>query len=67
MSVVIVIIILCYLGDRVAMEPGIPCYKCTVCKRGRYNLCPDVKFGSTPPIDGFLTNYIIHPADFCYK
>lgn len=55
------------VGDRVAMEPGIPCRKCKFCKTGRYNLCPDVKFWATPPIDGTFTEYVTHPADFCFK
>jgi len=55
------------IGDRVAMEPGIPCRKCKFCKTGRYNLCPDVKFWATPPIDGTFTEYVTHPADFCFK
>lgn len=55
------------LGDRVAIEPGIPCRICSFCKVGRYNLCPDVKLGSCPPEDGFLTRFKSHPADFCYK
>jgi L-iditol 2-dehydrogenase len=54
-------------GDRVAIEPGIPCRYCSHCRSGRYNLCPDVKFLATPPIDGALANYIEHPADFVYK
>jgi len=54
-------------GDRVAMEPGIPCRKCRYCKSGRYNLCPEVKFWATPPIDGVFTEYTVHPADFCFK
>ncbi len=55
------------IGDRVAMEPGIPCRKCKFCKTGRYNLCPDVKFWATPPVDGTFTEYVKHPADFCFK
>ena len=31
-------------GDRVAIEPGVPCRSCSFCKSGRYNLCPDVQF-----------------------
>ncbi|XVF12410.1 hypothetical protein REPUB_Repub08aG0115700 [Reevesia pubescens] len=31
-------------GDRVALEPGISCWRCDLCKEGRYNLCPDMKF-----------------------
>jgi L-iditol 2-dehydrogenase len=54
-------------GDRITMEPGVPCRMCRACKEGRYNLCPDVRFMATPPIDGSLANYITHPADFCFK
>jgi len=54
-------------GDRVTMEPGVPCRMCTHCKTGRYNMCPDVIFMATPPYDGSLSNYIVHPADFCFK
>ena len=54
-------------GDRVAIEPGVPCRRCLVCKSGRYNLCADVRFMATPPIDGALARYVAHPADFCYR
>jgi len=54
-------------GDRVAMEPGIPCRNCPHCLGGRYNLCPHIRFFATPPIDGTLAQFIEHPADFCFK
>lgn len=54
-------------GDKVAMEPGIPCRRCPNCKRGSYNLCPFTSFAATPPIDGTLCRYYRLPADFCYK
>ncbi|MCC6629062.1 MAG: NAD(P)-dependent alcohol dehydrogenase [Chloroflexi bacterium] len=54
-------------GDRVALEPGVPCRTCAACKRGQYNLCPDVRFLATPPIDGALARYVAHAADFCYR
>lgn len=54
------------IGDRVALEPGIPCRKCQHCKEGKYNLCPDVKFMATPPIDGTFTEYFAQPADFAF-
>jgi len=54
-------------GDKVAMEPGVPCRRCTMCKVGKYNLCPDIKFAATPPIDGTLAKYYLLPEDFCYK
>lgn len=55
------------VGDRVALEPGVPCRRCEVCKTGRYNLCPDVRFFATPPIDGALADFAVSPADFAYK
>lgn len=54
-------------GDRVALEPGVPCSNCITCKEGRYNLCPHVKFAATPPVDGSLAHFIVHPASYCYK
>ncbi|KZF21989.1 putative D-xylulose reductase A [Xylona heveae TC161] len=54
-------------GDRVAMEPGVPCRRCVRCKEGGYNLCPDMKFAATPPYDGTLAKYYVLPEDFCYK
>jgi L-iditol 2-dehydrogenase len=53
-------------GQRVAMEPGVPCRKCQDCRAGRYNLCPDVRFFATPPVDGAFTRYVAHDEDFCY-
>lgn len=55
------------VGDAVALEPGVPCRTCEMCKSGKYNLCPDMKFAATPPYDGTLCNYYKHAADFCYK
>ena len=54
-------------GDRVAMEPGIPCGRCNVCRSGRYNLCPDMRFWAAPPVDGSLREYVVHPAAFTYR
>ena len=54
-------------GDRVAMEPGKTCGKCEFCKSGRYNLCPDVVFFATPPVDGVFQEYVAHEAGLCFK
>ncbi len=54
-------------GDRVALEPGVPCRRCEFCHEGRYNLCPDVVFFGTPPVDGAFCEYVTSPADFAYK
>lgn len=55
------------LGDKVTLEPGKTCGKCEFCKSGRYNLCPDVEFFATPPIDGVFQEYVAHKADLCFK
>jgi D-xylulose reductase len=55
------------VGDRVCMEPGVPCRRCARCKEGKYNLCVDMAFAATPPIDGTLAKYYSLPEDFCYK
>lgn len=54
------------VGDRVAIEPGIACMSCNWCKEGRYNLCPDVQFLSTPPVKGAFAQYLKHPEDFLF-
>ncbi|KAH8692441.1 xylitol dehydrogenase [Talaromyces proteolyticus] len=55
------------VGDRVSLEPGIPCRRCEPCKSGKYNLCIDMAFAATPPYDGTLAKYYRLPEDFCYK
>lgn len=53
-------------GDRVALEPGKTCGNCEFCKRGLYNLCSDVEFFATPPIDGVFQEYVAHEAALCF-
>jgi len=55
------------VGDRVALEPGISCRQCNLCKEGRYNLCPQMKFFGSPPTNGSLANKVVHPAYLCFK
>lgn len=55
------------VGDRVALEPGKTCGHCEFCRTGRYNLCPDVVFFATPPVDGVFQEYVAHEAALCFK
>jgi L-iditol 2-dehydrogenase len=55
------------VGDRVALEPGKTCGHCEFCKTGRYNLCPDVVFFATPPVNGVFQEYVAHEAGLCFK
>lgn len=54
------------VGQRVSLEPGIPCRSCKQCLGGRYNLCPDVAFFATPPYDGAFAQFVAVPAAFAY-
>uniref|UniRef100_A0A3P9KU77 Sorbitol dehydrogenase n=1 Tax=Oryzias latipes TaxID=8090 RepID=A0A3P9KU77_ORYLA len=55
------------VGDRVAIEPGVPREMDEFFKSGRYNLSPTIFFCATPPDDGNLCQYYTHSANFCYK
>jgi L-iditol 2-dehydrogenase len=52
--------------ERVAVEPGVPCRRCGYCKTGRYNLCADVVFMATPPVDGAFAEFVSVPSDFAH-
>lgn len=55
------------VGDRVAIEPGIPCGACVACKSGKYNLCEKMEFLSAPPYYGSLRDYLAYPAHLLVK
>jgi L-iditol 2-dehydrogenase len=59
------------IGDRVALEVGVPCGQCTICRKGRYNLCKKMRFRSSaksyPHYQGTLQERINHPAAWCHK
>ena len=53
-------------GRRVAIEPGASCRRCAQCAAGRYNLCPDMRFYATPPVDGALAEYVLARDDLAF-
>ncbi|MFP5371113.1 MAG: NAD(P)-dependent alcohol dehydrogenase [Actinomycetes bacterium] len=53
-------------GLRVSVEPGVPCRNCEQCLRGRYNLCPQMRFFATPPYDGAFAEFVVMPAAFVH-
>ncbi|CAF99680.1 unnamed protein product, partial [Tetraodon nigroviridis] len=55
------------VGDRVAIEPGVPREMDEYFKTGKYNLSPTIFLCATPPDDGNLCRYYKHNANFCYK
>ncbi len=55
------------VGERVTLEPGVPDGTCHQCRAGRYNLCPNVRFFATPPINGAFANYVNIHEDFAFR
>ena len=53
-------------GQLVGVEPGISCGRCEPCRHGHPNLCPDVRFCGTPPVDGVFAEYTVMPAENCF-
>ena len=53
-------------GQRVAIEPGWPDGTCEQCLTGQYNLCPEVSFLATPPVDGAFTRLLVVPEQFAH-
>jgi L-iditol 2-dehydrogenase len=54
------------VGQRVSVEPGVPDLTCEQCLAGRYNLCPNMRFFATPPIDGAFAEYVVVHAAFAH-
>ncbi len=50
-------------GQRVAIDPAVPCGYCEWCAAGHPNLCPHVRFFGSPPTDGALRELVCHPAE----
>ncbi|RWS20123.1 sorbitol dehydrogenase-like protein, partial [Leptotrombidium deliense] len=57
------------IGDRVTIEPGVPCRNCDFCLQGLYNLCSDANkyCRGLPSNNGCMQRYFVHPANFCFK
>jgi L-iditol 2-dehydrogenase len=54
------------VGQRVSVEPGVPDMTCAQCLAGRYNLCPNMRFFATPPIDGAFAEYVVVHEAFAH-
>jgi L-iditol 2-dehydrogenase len=54
------------VGQRVSVEPGVPDMSCRQCLAGRYNLCSNMRFLATPPIDGAFAEYVVVHEAFAH-
>jgi L-idonate 5-dehydrogenase len=58
-------------GDRVVIEPAIPCGHCAQCRYGRYNLCTRIRMlgsaSAMPHLDGGFAEYVAVPARSCLR
>jgi len=54
-------------GARVAIDPAVPCGWCEWCAAGHPNLCPQVQFFGTPPVDGALREMLCHPVECLHE
>ena len=54
------------IGERVVIEPNIPCRKCAYCMSGRGNICIHKRVVGVNEA-GCFANYITLPSEFCWK
>jgi len=54
-------------GDRVALDPAIPCHQCDQCACGRVNTCRDLRFlGCPDEAEGCLGDLLVMPEECCF-
>jgi L-iditol 2-dehydrogenase len=55
-------------GDRIAIEPAMPCMKCDQCNAGRPHTCHKLRFLGCPgQAEGCLSEYIVMPESSCFR
>ena len=55
------------VGDRVAVDPNLPCRTCHYCKIGRSNLCEAYNAIGVIRSAGASAEYVAVPAEVCYR
>ena len=54
-------------GDRIAVEPAMPCFACDQCLAGRPHTCRNLRFLGCPgQAEGSLSEYIVMPESSCF-
>ncbi len=54
------------IGERVVMEPNIPCHHCRYCQSGRGNICINKRIVGVNEV-GCFAEYIVLPSAFAWK
>lgn len=54
-------------GDKIAIEPAMPCWECDQCLAGRHHTCRKLRFLGCPgQAEGCLTEFIVMPEESCF-
>ncbi len=54
-------------GDRIAVEPAMPCFACDQCQAGRPHTCRRLRFLGCPgQADGCLSEFLVMPESSCF-
>jgi L-iditol 2-dehydrogenase len=53
-------------GQRVAIDPAIPCQACRMCGAGHHNLCPAIRFAGHGSCDGGLREAMAWPTSLLH-
>ncbi len=54
-------------GDKIAIDPAMPCWLCDQCLSGRHHTCRRLRFLGCPgQAEGCLTEYLVMPEECCF-
>ena len=54
-------------GDRIAIDPSMPCFSCDQCRTGRFHTCRNIRFlGCPDQAEGCMSEYIVIPSASCF-
>jgi L-iditol 2-dehydrogenase len=53
-------------GERVALDPAVPCGRCEVCAAGLLHLCPEIRFAGHGDTDGALRSRLAWPGSLAH-
>ena len=54
-------------GERVVLDPAVPCRRCQVCLAGQPHLCPELRFAGHGSTDGALRTLMPWPEELAHR